>query len=216
VDLYSAALRFCAKLKFEDLQTSTMIGILRTVHNKAMQDRQCVSQACKHFNDLILAHSIHRPPWSVCTFSLEQMKQVTDWIHAHYLTNFHCFLYVYTPCTTVSFTSVDPRQRIETPPVALPALAEAIDEDAHKKQLAVQRAKEAEEDAKAAAKVCVSWSSQCPAQLSGLIWYTCFKCANLHEVCRQQSRQNVSERLEYIRNTYPLCLLSYRRLLIVS
>ena len=162
VDLYSAALRFCAHLRFEDVQTSTMIGILRTVHKQAMQDQQSVSQACKHFNDLMLAHSMHRPPWSVCIFSLEQMKQVTDWIHTHYLANFHCFLYVFTPCTTVSFTSKDPRERTEAPPEALPALAEAADEEAHGKQVEEQRAREAEHDAEVAAKVlcCANTTTQ--------------------------------------------------------
>lgn len=130
-----------------------MIGIIRAVHTKAMLDRQSLTQACKHFNDLALAHSIHRPPWSVCIFSLEQMKQVTDWVHAHYLANFHCFLYVYTPRVTVCFTSKDPRQRTEAPPSALPGLDEAIDEEAHEKQIAQQQAQQAEEDAKIAAKV---------------------------------------------------------------
>ena len=151
-----------------------MIGILRTVHEKAMQEQQSVSQACKHFNDLMLAHSMHRPPWSVCIFSLEQMKHVTDWVHTHYLANFHCFLYVFTPCKTVSFTSKDPRARTEVPPEALPALAEAVDEEAHGKQLEEQRAQEAERDAQIVAKVLcgTNTSSELPCMSLG--------CTSIH------------------------------------
>lgn len=94
---------------------------------------------------------------------------MTDWVHSHYFTNFHCFLYVYTPCTTVSFVSKDPRQRTEAPPGELPALEEAIDEEAHGKQLAEQRALEEAENAKVAAKVASAriGVQKCPVRLSG-------------------------------------------------
>jgi Flagellar C1a complex subunit C1a-32 len=152
VDLYSAAMRFCAKLNFEDVQTSTLLGIIQSVHTHSMSERRSFSHTCKHLNRLLLAHSIHRPPWSVCVFTLEMLKKVTNWMHSHYLAYYPCFQYAFTPCISLSFSSTDPRGWTETPP-ALPGLAEAIDEETHEAKQAELHAQQQEQEAALAAKV---------------------------------------------------------------
>ena len=148
LDMYCSALQYGKSMGFSDAQTSALVGITRSVHQDAIQERQSVATAFKHCNDLLLRHSIERPPKSVALFSLGDMKSLSSWFSTHYFMHYSMYQYVFTTCSEMSFKARSARDLIDTAP-ALSPLNEAVPEDAHAKMLQEQRAeKEAAEAAK--------------------------------------------------------------------
>lgn len=127
------------------------MGIIRAIHTAAVEKRQAVQTSCKYFNDLVLQHSVHRPPWSVSVFSITDIKQFSSFVHTHYFLNYAYFQYAFTPAVTLSFRAIDPRSWFEVPS-NIPPLEDAIDEAQHEQQkadLALKaEAERAEEEAK--------------------------------------------------------------------
>ena len=135
LDLYTALLSFCARSKFDDVKCSTCMGIIRTIHSTAMKQRQPLQACCKHFNELVLQHSVHRPPWSLSVFSVADIKVFSSFVHSHYFCNFDYFKYAFTTEVTLSFEAVDPRSWFEVPG-EIPPLTHAADEAQHEKEKA--------------------------------------------------------------------------------
>eukprot|EP00892_Ulva_mutabilis_P004767 jgi/Ulvmu1/2662/UM014_0118.1 len=152
LDLYMAVLSFCARSKFDDIKCSTCMGIIRTIHTTAMKQRQHLQACCKHFNELMLQHSVHRPPWSMSILSMADIKLFSSFVHAHYFCNFAYFKYAFTPAVTLSFRAVDPRSWFEVPG-PMPPLVDAADEALHEQQRAELAANLEAEKAAEAAKV---------------------------------------------------------------
>lgn len=147
-----AVLSFCSRHRFDDIKCSTCMGITRTMHTTAVEKRQALQACCKHFNDLVLQHSVHRPPWSVSVLSMSDIKQFSGFVHSHYFLNYEYFQYVFTPAVTLSFQAVDPRSWYEVPP-NIPPLADAIDEAQYEQQKEQTALKAAEEQVAAETKV---------------------------------------------------------------
>jgi Flagellar C1a complex subunit C1a-32 len=150
LDLYDSALRHGVKLGLSDTQVSALVGITRAVHERAVAERLPLAASFKHCGELLLAHSIERPPRSSAVFALADMRALTDWLTRTYFLHYSLYQYAFTPAVTLSFTAVDARSLVEAPP-RLPGLAEALPEAEHaaaavaaaaakEKQLAEQRA----------------------------------------------------------------------------
>jgi hypothetical protein len=135
MDLYVSVWAFCERECYNDLKTSTLFAVVADVHNRAVNECKALSASFQHFNEVLLAHSIHRPPRSVGIFSLADLKAITQWFSQIYFTHYALYQYVFTPAITLSFVSEDPREKIEVPR-PLPTLDDAVDEEAHSRQIA--------------------------------------------------------------------------------
>jgi hypothetical protein len=127
IDLYCSALQHGMQLSFSDAQVSALVGITKAVHENAMALKQPMHTAFKHCSSLLLSHSIERPPCSTALFSLEDMHLLSAWFSHNYFMHYSMYQYIFTPYSTVSFKTRDPRKLIEVP-APLPALNSALPE----------------------------------------------------------------------------------------
>ena len=97
LDLFTYAILFCKKHAFSPEQLSAFFTILKSVHS------MCISTPYDNFQDsfvyfreLLLRHSVHRPPFSTSLYSLTEVKAITDYVLSTYFKHFKLYKYAFT------------------------------------------------------------------------------------------------------------------------
>uniref|UniRef100_A0A8C5E236 Coiled-coil domain-containing protein 189-like n=1 Tax=Gouania willdenowi TaxID=441366 RepID=A0A8C5E236_GOUWI len=98
LELYVQSVLFCREHNFSREQTSTFLSIIKSIHDLNVETpfdniEQCVSY-CK---ELLLCHSVRRPPFSINLFGPEEIKCVFEYIYTSYFKHFKLYKYVFTP-----------------------------------------------------------------------------------------------------------------------
>lgn len=125
-DLYFNAYRFASvEQRFADEKVSTLLAILQRVHSAAVADCLATPRAFALFKELVLQHSVQRPPYSVGVFSLADMKTVLNYGLVTYFKHFRLYTYAFT---RKQLTDFEERGEAWERPPALPSLADAMPE----------------------------------------------------------------------------------------
>ena len=97
-DMYISAIKFAKLHSFTPLQISTFMSILKQVHNV------CTSTPFGNFEDtflyfkeLMLLHSVNRPPWSLKIFDTAELTIVSQYVQDTYFRHFKMYKYAFTP-----------------------------------------------------------------------------------------------------------------------
>lgn len=97
LDLFTYAILFCKKHAFSPEQLSAFFTILKSVHS------MCISTPYDNFQDsfvyfreLLLRHSVQRPPFSTSLYSLTEVKAITDYVLSTYFKHFKLYKYAFT------------------------------------------------------------------------------------------------------------------------
>uniref|UniRef100_A0A3B3V2I0 Uncharacterized protein n=1 Tax=Poecilia latipinna TaxID=48699 RepID=A0A3B3V2I0_9TELE len=101
LELYVQTVLFCRQQGFSKAQTSALGNILLHFAETPLNNSE---QCFKYCNDLLLCHSVRRPPFSVKLFSLDEVNCVLNYIQDHYLRHDRLYKYIFTP----QVTSVQP------------------------------------------------------------------------------------------------------------
>lgn len=147
-----SAVRLSKCQNFTDEKLSTLLGLTRAVHVKAVAERQALSRAFEHLNSALLRHSVHRPPWSAAVFSLADMKAISRWFIQTYFAHYKLYQYTFTPRVLLDMSTHTAASLLEAPP-QLPPLSDAITEEAHDTQEEEARTAEVTKAEADAAKV---------------------------------------------------------------
>lgn len=100
-----------------------------------------------------MAHSVHRPPYSVGLFTLAETKAIVAWMLDTFYRHYKLYMYSFTDRVIMKVQQTHPMDIVEMPPSAfLPPLSEALTEEQHA-ALMTEAEKKAEEEARARAEV---------------------------------------------------------------
>lgn len=97
-DLCELIYQMCADNTFAAEQFSTLLSILRTIHLVACElpgSPPSASAGFALFQELLLKHSVARPPFSIAVFSYAQIKAATDFAVATYFRHYQMYQYVF-------------------------------------------------------------------------------------------------------------------------
>lgn len=97
VDLYIYLILFGIRQKFSAAQLSTLLTIVKRVHDKCVStvfDNQ--SEVTTYFQELMVQHSVNRPPFSVGVFTPNEVKNVNEYILSTYFKHFKLYKYAFT------------------------------------------------------------------------------------------------------------------------
>ncbi|XP_014828946.1 PREDICTED: coiled-coil domain-containing protein C16orf93 homolog isoform X2 [Poecilia mexicana] len=98
LELYVQTVLFCRQQGFSKEQTSALVSIIKSIHEANIETPLNNSEQCfKYCNDLLLCHSVRRPPFSVKLFSLDEVNCVLNYIQDHYLRHDRLYKYIFTP-----------------------------------------------------------------------------------------------------------------------
>ncbi|XP_078362176.1 cilia- and flagella-associated protein 119-like [Oculina patagonica] len=98
VDLYFYTLQFGKDNGFTTEQMSAWFSIIKSVHEMAVDTPYGnVEPVFEYFKELLLCHSVKRPPYSVALFSVDQVKKLTTYAVNTYFRHFKMYKYAFTP-----------------------------------------------------------------------------------------------------------------------
>ena len=80
VDLYFNTLAYATKSGFNTEKSSTLLAIVKAVHEKATRELQTIGNSFEFFKLLMLQSSVHRPPYSLGIFTFAEMKDLTEYM----------------------------------------------------------------------------------------------------------------------------------------
>lgn len=102
LDLCMDVLAKCQSMELSYEKTSCFFSIMKSTHNQAIHERMPVDRCFTNFKELLLKHSVHRPPYSIAVFTLPELKVLSEWGLEHYFRYYKLYQYIYTPRIKVS------------------------------------------------------------------------------------------------------------------
>ncbi|XP_041434766.1 coiled-coil domain-containing protein 189 isoform X2 [Xenopus laevis] len=98
LDLYYYTVSFCQDCAFNREQTSSLFSIVMETHASCTDSPLSTIDTCyQYFKELLLCHSVHRPPFSVELFTPQQILQISTYMMNTYFRHFKLYKYVFTP-----------------------------------------------------------------------------------------------------------------------
>ena len=98
LDMYLHAIVFAKLQNFSKEQLSAFFSILKQTHDVCVSTPFGNVEECfSLFRELILTHSVHRPPWSLEIFSPDQVETITTHVINTYFRHYKLYKYAFTP-----------------------------------------------------------------------------------------------------------------------
>lgn len=96
-DLYAYGVIFARRSNYSPIQLSTLISILKRVHEACIcTPFDNLDATMKMFQELIVKHSVQRPPHSTGVFNIAQVKAITDYLLTTYIKHFKLYKFAFT------------------------------------------------------------------------------------------------------------------------
>ncbi|XP_026172168.1 cilia- and flagella-associated protein 119 isoform X2 [Mastacembelus armatus] len=98
LELYVQTVLFCRERGFKREQTSALLSIIKSIHEANVETPLNNIQQCfKYCKELLLCHSVRRPPFSIKLFSSGEVKCIFEYIHNSYMNHYKLYKYIFTP-----------------------------------------------------------------------------------------------------------------------
>ncbi|XP_061564089.1 coiled-coil domain-containing protein 189 [Cololabis saira] len=98
LELYVQTMLFCRENKLNKEQTSALLSIIKSIHAANIDTPLNNIELCfAYCKELLLCHSIRRPPFSVNLFSYEEALCILNYIHNNYFSHYKLYKSVFTP-----------------------------------------------------------------------------------------------------------------------
>ena len=141
LDLLYHALRFARSHGMTAEKQSTLISIVHRLHSEAMKSKAPAKDAFVILEDLLIGHSVHRPPYSAAVFAVDDAKAIIDYLLTTYFRHYKLYLYAFSSRSELFVTATTLGACNESP-FAVPSLVSGV-------PLAAWEAAEAEASKKA-------------------------------------------------------------------
>uniref|UniRef100_A0A3Q2V080 Cilia and flagella associated protein 119 n=1 Tax=Haplochromis burtoni TaxID=8153 RepID=A0A3Q2V080_HAPBU len=88
---------FCREHSFNKEQTSTLLSIIKSIHEANVETPLNNSEQCfKYCRELLLCHSVRRPPFSISLFNADEVNRVLTYILNNYMKHYKLYKYIFT------------------------------------------------------------------------------------------------------------------------
>jgi hypothetical protein len=157
LDLLYHALRFARSHSMTAEKQSTLVSIIHQLHTEAMRSKAPAKDAFVILEDLLIGHSVHRPPYSAAVFAVDDTKLIIDYLLSTYFRHYKLYLYAFSSrselCITASTLGAANEAPFAVPPLtaAVPLTQwEAAEADAQRRQEERRRLEQEAAEARAA------------------------------------------------------------------
>ncbi|MCO5576176.1 hypothetical protein L7F22_029984 [Adiantum nelumboides] len=145
LDMYLHAFLFTQDNRFTKEKTSVFISILKDIHTKAVGEILTLERSWEKTKDLLLLHSVQRPPFSTQIFSWADLKAITSYLLNTYYRHYKLYHYSFCPMLIMNLETY--KDDIEVAP-AIPSLFEAISQQQWDAEQEARQKQEEEEELK--------------------------------------------------------------------
>ncbi|XP_047015329.1 coiled-coil domain-containing protein 189 isoform X2 [Ictalurus punctatus] len=89
LELYTNTVLFCRQKKFNKEQTSVLLSIIKNVHQLNTETPlNNMDQCFTYCSELVLCHSVRRPPFSIDLFNSEQVTEIMKYFINTYMRHY--------------------------------------------------------------------------------------------------------------------------------
>jgi hypothetical protein len=125
-DLAYHLLRYLRSLRWAHQQQSTAVSLVFELHRESMEQHLAATAAYARLEELLLVHSVQRPPHAVAVFRLDEARALADYVAATYLRYYTLYLHAFTHRRELTLTTqLCGDGAVETLPSQLPPLSGA-------------------------------------------------------------------------------------------
>ena len=97
LELFGYLVLFARENDFTPEQLSALYTIVASIHQLCLSTPYDNSQQCfQLLKDLLVCHSVNRPPYSTGLFSVKQVKSISDYVLLSYFKHFKLYKYAFT------------------------------------------------------------------------------------------------------------------------
>ena len=128
LDLYQYAMQFAQRRGFTADKVSALYSLAKETHESSMNNFWPARRSFEHFKELLLMHSVQRPPYSVGLYTLSDARAITDFFSAGYFRHYMLYKYAFTKKTEMRFATYYTRTVAVPEPFMLP-MGEAEEEE---------------------------------------------------------------------------------------
>lgn len=128
LDLYHYTMQFARRKGFTADKVSALYSIAKETHDSSMANFWPARRSFEHFKELLLMHSVQRPPYSIGLFALSDARAITDFFSAGYFRHYMLYKYAFTRKTEMHFATFYTHTVAVPEPFMLP-MGEAEEED---------------------------------------------------------------------------------------
>ncbi|KAF0025297.1 hypothetical protein F2P81_022178 [Scophthalmus maximus] len=105
LELYVQTVLFCRERSFKKEQTSALLSIVKSIHEANIETPlDNIEQCFEYCKELILCHSVRRPPFSIDLFNSEEANCIFKYIHNSYMRHYKLYKYIFTPQVKLDLT----------------------------------------------------------------------------------------------------------------
>ncbi|KAK6329008.1 hypothetical protein J4Q44_G00009860 [Coregonus suidteri] len=98
LELYVHTVLFCRESNFNREQTSALLSIVKSMHQVNTESPLNNMGHCfAYCSELLLCHSVRRPPFSISLFSSEEVTQILKYLLNTYIRHYNLYKYIFTP-----------------------------------------------------------------------------------------------------------------------
>ncbi|XP_029933311.1 cilia- and flagella-associated protein 119 [Myripristis murdjan] len=98
LELYVHTVLFCRESSLNREQTSALLSIIKCIHQANTETTfNNMEQCFEYCGELLLCHSVRRPPFSVSLFSSEEVTHILKYIYNTYIRHHKLYKYIFTP-----------------------------------------------------------------------------------------------------------------------
>ncbi|KAG5464665.1 hypothetical protein LSCM4_00105 [Leishmania orientalis] len=172
LDLYGHLILFAKASMLSPFKASTLFGIVHQVHESSVTDRLSRVNSYDLLRELVVRHSVHRPPYSTMVFSVREVHDIDTYMMSTYYRHYKMYMYCFVPREVATLRTLMLNDMTETPPAHLPPLSAAMTEDAWKEKVQekVRTLEEAEMEEQLAVSDAVSEAQKNAATLDNPIF----------------------------------------------
>ncbi len=104
LDLHYFALKFAiCECGFGKIQISSFVSIIRALHKYNQETPfDNFKILLGYFHDLMICHSIHRPPFCLKIFDSQQVMKTINFVRNTYFKNYKLYKYAFTPIVCIN------------------------------------------------------------------------------------------------------------------
>ncbi|XP_059891961.1 coiled-coil domain-containing protein 189 isoform X1 [Gadus macrocephalus] len=96
--LYVQTVQFCRRSGFSREQTSVLLSVMKRVHQlNTGTSLNNVEQCWDYCTELLLCHSVRRPPFSVDLLKSHEVTRILEHVNNTYMRNYTLYKYIFTP-----------------------------------------------------------------------------------------------------------------------
>lgn len=106
LDLYYYTLQFGIERAFTADKLSVLFSIMKATFLESMKEFLPAKASFNYFRDLLLQHSVQRPPFSVGLFALQDVTAITEFASRSFFRHYLLYKYCFTKKTEMAFSTI--------------------------------------------------------------------------------------------------------------